>query len=1819
MLRLFGGRQVNPLKACALAISIREVVIAASFVALLLPIFTLKPFGVSVGALSAHAQTCRANVVVKELKIDPITKAHIGAAIPKFTYVVNEDNTGDPLSANVNDHPWRHPVASYSPIVAVGDQDHTCLDLPDGRYLISVNAPSQDPPFSTDGYKLWGQHIKLSPGQNLGDVTIELLPGPLPTSKIKVLVFHDKQPVQGEADPFIPATDPGTAAEGEEGLAGFKVIVEDEGGAQVVVDAFNKPLCGGTCITDANGEVTITGLPNATYEIMAIPPDGSSWVQTSTFEGTHEQTVPLEEGSDGNGAPGEILREPGVQTAFWFGFVKPMDFPVPGPAANVIKGIARDSVGWPPFESNVLGDPVDRPWVALSDLDNEDEQVYTSRSLNRDGSFEIKNVPPSTYLLTIWDDPQDYILTQVTLVVHANGTCDFNGQVGGSCDLGALPLGVPRWFGKQSGYVFQDDNANGVRDPGEKGIPNFPVDMRQTNGSIFADTVTDGKGYYEFPEILPDVWYIAEVGYNRWASTGAAIHKLTDPSQLAPPSGPPNAPGFPQVDPIPTGTLLLSQLTFEDLNMKVDFGHLPWGDPRLSLSPALNGAPPPPNGGIVGIVFHDTTINEQDARFEVAETYEPGIPGVTINLYDPNGTPYDTSDDILINSYYGLNVPIGTDRFEQPSAANGHPCDVTDSSGAPLPDPNNLGADCVPVPMIAAETKGGGVFDGGYAFGDKCPTAFPFDPVAGDCAVDPSTGQPADKLPLSGGDYVTQVVVPPFYQITKEEDVSVDKGVNFTPAVPEPPCVGALHLVSDPRSPFDGQMMPLCDKKLVELQDGQNANSDFFVHPEGTDANGNPLLDPSTGQPAHWDPGVGTMTAGRVYGLIEDDLNVDLDKNSPAYGEKRRVPFVPVGVRDFTGRLLTTVTSDEYGNWEVLLPSTNSYFCPIPQGVCPGIYVFWINDPGDPQHPNANFNPQYLTEPVVFQVWPGLITFADTPLDPIEVAAECRLPTGAPELLNVSQPYGSSGTQITINGIGFGATQTQTVGSTTYTGKVTLDGTAQPIIGSWSDRQITFQVAGVSAGPHQLMVTTSNGPPPPPDPDVPAPVPVLTTVNGLTFHVIGTGYHDGLAGVSFVDPPTTVDPSDTPIQNAVDAAAAGDLIFVKPGTYHENIILDKAVTLQGYGVGGVVGTPELGGGGTLDLGVGGGVLEDPRFHVEGSVIDGKFFFSRKTTWETKLHSLTFGGNPNPPEGAAITLVANDGDFTASSHPQIDGLGIVFGRGVGSGGVQVNAYGRYLRISNNIFDNNQGGFGGAISIGEDANALPVGPLRDQHNDNVRIDHNRILKNGGIARAGAVGIFRQADNYEVDHNDFCGNSASEYGGAISHYGLSSGGSIHDNRIFYNFAFDSGGGIVVGGDTPFLFLTGLPHTAANVTGEGAGSATIERNLIENNISNDDGGGIFLFRAGTNRFTIQNNIIVTNVATHLGGGVTLDDASNVYFANNTVSDNETTNTAEDAIKGIPAAAGLVSEKHSGPFCTKINCGGTGGPADFSDPLLFNDIFWNNVASVLLPQATRVAETAIIDLEVNGSGPTEYLRPRWSILSVPYGPDPQDPTNLIGCDPNVPAPGCIDNPGFVDPTETNYQVGPNRVDPSFFSIDMIALAALDGDYHLAVGSPAIDAGTGSLGAVNAPTDDFDGDVRPQGLYWDIGADETLGAAPGPVDEEPAGLAEIGGNVGAAGVAAAAAPVAPRNAAAPAVVALRTVVTGNTVVVSLATAQCSPCKVTAGIKVRNHWRTLAMRKKSRRYVAVFRGVPRGVWLVHVVVKDVHSGRTTTIKRKVRVK
>jgi hypothetical protein len=131
------------------------------------------------------------------------------------------------------------------------------------------------------------------------------------------------------------------------------------------------------------------------------------------------------------------------------------------------------------------------------------------------------------------------------------------------------------------------------------------------------------------------------------------------------------------------------------------------------------------------------------------------------------------------------------------------------------------------------------------------------------------------------------------------------------------------------------------------------------------------------------------------------------------------------------------------------------------------------------------------------------------------------------------------------------------------------------------------------------------------------------------------------------------------IQAAIDAAVTGGLIIVRPGNYIENIIMNKNVKLQGSGAF----STTINSAPTLPEN-----LQNFRQRVQDLL-------------NINAVSLIPGENlTSHIELAAITVLPNEGVFTADPHGRIDGFTIT--SATSGGGITVNGYAHFLEISNN---------------------------------------------------------------------------------------------------------------------------------------------------------------------------------------------------------------------------------------------------------------------------------------------------------------------------------------------------------------------------------------------------------------------------------------------------------------------------------------------------------------------------------------------------------
>lgn len=1696
-----------------------------------------------------------------------------GELVPHYRWLLQEDTTklgvpGQPAlpgrDLSVSFH------TSYAPVVATGNETTppTLTLNPAKRYYLSIQ-PMQGQPNSD--YAIGGKSVVATGGVFPSQVTVYVNPLPLPTAQISVFVFHDNNPVNNQPD--LP---------GEDGLPGFTIQLWEAGGTYgasgglVSKDAFNNPLgtvyqydiAGqpvlnpdgtpvvvtlgtGTLVTDANGECLIKNLYQGKYSIVTVPPPGQNWHETSTIEGTNV--------IDAWVAPNEptYFQEFGPPSWHVFtGFIQPFsDASVLTGGATIQGRITNQHPSRPPNYTFHAGEPRNAAWVALNTLTGgvAGQGLYAGPCDPSLATFSIPNVPAGSYSLSIWDENLLQVFAQQNVIVTAADVASHVKNLG--------DVSVFDWFHRLHAGVFKDDGRdssnngvtffinpakadNGFWDTWEQGIPDQALNIRFRDGSIYQAAATDPTGHFEFEDVFPFFnWMVAEVDYANFKPTGGTYivdaggpvlpdNGWTYPSrdtltpqpqyEIDPVTGLVIFPLVPRINPN-TGNNLsytetMASTTFPFL-LQAFQGFLgctnvmEWGKTDYVGDE---------NGGITGIVHYGITRAEEDPRYAAAEPWEPGIPRVQVNLYqdfDRNGVIDDVNANTTVDAADVDNYPFDwTDPILQQKGPEdidwnsnsafdfGDAVQVawTDSWDDSLPtgaQPDETGTVFM-MNGTPTDTYDGlrnfnqvrpGVFDGGYSFQ----------------GVD-INGNPTPTLP--NGTYIVEAVTPPGYEHQQEEDLNVVFGDTYVPApqVPPPVCVGEPHLVPpylelfpdlQIPAPFAGQYRPGADRKQVLVAPGMNAAADFNMF-------------------------TNVPVAGHIVGMILDDLANEFNPNAPSFGEKYAPPWLPISIRDWTGREIDRVYSDEYGTYDALVPSTNTINPPFPSGVSPNMITVCLNDPGpipDPAHPgqfitDPYFNRQYSQFCYTFQYLPGKTTYLDTPVlptaaftGPDQYSLDCELPDGTPKIYAVSGteagggPYVSStGRVITIQSEGavavpnplytLGGPEPKVInrdyGFGTVKGKVTIGGVPLQSV-TWTAGSISGTVApGTITG--QLEVQRGdNG---------------RSTTLAVTVTV---GKVNGRNPIAV--------PAGGSIQNAIDAAQANDLILVAPGYYDQIPIMWKPVRLQGWGPGSV------------------------------SINAAKRPETKLAQWRTKLTSIinsgavtllpgqvvgpAVGGEPallDTEEGPGIMVLAkdatqNNGGFGSTTRARIDGFAI---SGADNGGaIFVNGYAHYLQISNNRILNNQGFYGGGIRVGHP----PVGgglDIVDAQNDNIIIRNNHILENGGLGGAGGgVSLCTGAANYQLTDNYICGNFNTGDGGGIGHLGLSNGGRIARNKIFFNHSFDqgtnpTGGGIFIGG--------GNPQAGAGALSPGSGNVTIDSNIIQGNLAGaGDGGGIRVqFANGEDvqaspgnannwyAVNIINNMITNNVTGLAGGGIALQDSVRVRIVNNTVANNDSTATSGLAFPpGSPndstmQAAGIVSRANTPGLATYL------GANSFSNPQLVNNIILHNrsfyfhvVPGVppalntyqLLPDVGAGASPVYNDLAVLGAG-TASLNPQYSLLTslVPPYNNPVSFNFTAAPDFNLEYVNGS-NTQIVVPEVTTIVVaaafdeGGNFIDVHFgplSPIDPVTGLAFS-DTHLMSFSPAINKGDKTVvGSLADLKHDFDGQARWWGLKPDAGADE---------------------------------------------------------------------------------------------------------------------------------
>jgi len=576
-------------------------------------------------------------------------------------------------------------------------------------------------------------------------------------------------------------------------------------------------------------------------------------------------------------------------------------------------------------------------WAALGDTDGA---TFAFTNCDANGNYSFTGVPDGNWSIVIGDQWDDIIIDGSSRPVNV---CSGPTCVTKTPNPFVMDYPVFSWQTHVWTNTFMDLNGNGIQEAGEPGLLQVPNRIRFRNGRFNNTQLSDVSGHANFNETFPLFsWYVAESDNTRFKNTG--VHVVYDfGGQIDGPAGTnclgalsggssnqSNSASNPcgngtggsyqgilnSVE--PAAVALPGNLrypgsyycTFADCSELVGTTGLPAAggsggstgrvDPGSVVTEGIQGflsqteilewgkLPylPGENGGIRGHVVYSSTRPFDDPSILFQNLWEPLVPNVAINLYQETAQPDGTVGLKLIDTTKTTSWDNYAQGFRSPGIPNMN-CPGQPTSDAFFPytlagTPNYLTPGALP---YNSQFK---CYDGMHNFNQVQPA--PYDglyqfPTANctACIANPNAGQiasPARILPQ--GKYVVEVIVPPGYELVKEEDKNIligDAWIASAVIAPQFIGLGDIFIVPDQASINQNNINGVYNPAIYSNQNNPAYTGPVIGGANPYNANGTPVG--NNGNP--------TTTMGRtnVAGFGPGGLTT---LNSPCVGEVRIVP-----------------------------------------------------------------------------------------------------------------------------------------------------------------------------------------------------------------------------------------------------------------------------------------------------------------------------------------------------------------------------------------------------------------------------------------------------------------------------------------------------------------------------------------------------------------------------------------------------------------------------------------------------------------------------------------------------------------------------------------------------------------------------------------------------------------------------------------------------------------------------------------------------------------------------------------------------------------
>ena len=192
------------------------------------------------------------------------------------------------------------------------------------------------------------------------------------------------------------------------------------------------------------------------------------------------------------------------------------------------------------------------------------------------------------------------------MTVSANTTCNGENLTTVTNAPAPAPIGD---------YVWKDTNDNGIQDDGPAGISGITVKLYTGDGTYIKEMLTDDNGYYLFDKLVPGDYYVKFIIPNGWEFTfrDMGADNIDSDAHRA-------------TEALPVGQTIKTTLDPGENDLTWDAG----------VDPV----------GIGDYVWWDVNRNGTQ------DDGEPGVPGVTVELYWGDNSTYIKEMTTDANGYY---------------------------------------------------------------------------------------------------------------------------------------------------------------------------------------------------------------------------------------------------------------------------------------------------------------------------------------------------------------------------------------------------------------------------------------------------------------------------------------------------------------------------------------------------------------------------------------------------------------------------------------------------------------------------------------------------------------------------------------------------------------------------------------------------------------------------------------------------------------------------------------------------------------------------------------------------------------------------------------------------------------------------------------------------------------------------------------------------------------------------------------------------------------------------------------------------------------